>query len=578
MSAFWAGFLLCSLLTPGIMSAVVKVDVDDTTHSLAKRDLQKLPRPLLGGNLLNGLVGGLLGGDGPVGGLLGGDGLVGGLLGGDGPVGGLLGGDGVLGGLLGGDGVLGGLLGKDGVLGGVLDRDGILGGVLGKDGVIDGLLGKDGLVDGLLGKDGVVDGLLGKHGLLHSLLSAVIGKNGLLGKNGLIGNLLGGNDGDVQRLRIVNNTLPKISLRFVPGLGQQVGYSTQLLVESTSTPGRTLCMPVEADVAMLVQDNGAAFQNNQDCKTSDITIRVRPEVPLLDQPLKRFLSDAMRQVGCDIANARLGAVSSLLSSRTSAVPQGALGDLPPFSILSADTIQLDLTLGAGDAAGGVVAPAALLLSRGRLPRLRLSPRVLAAPLEQLQAQGALNLSITSNMVPDGISLSTAALLPIIPQLARILPGSLPLQLRVRVASEPVVAIRDRRATATLKATVDVVSPSLRSASLFSLDTDIVLDMTPSVSNGKLQTSLGLDSVSPTRVPAGLSPVQVSSLAGWIKEVLAAAYIPAIQGASQVSIPLPNILNTNLSNVPVDIAEADDSLDQAALQGSCSGDPLALLAS
>lgn len=35
------------------------------------------------------------------------------------------------------------------------------------------------------------------------------------------------------RLRIVNNTLPKISLRSVPGLGQQVGYSTQLLVEST---------------------------------------------------------------------------------------------------------------------------------------------------------------------------------------------------------------------------------------------------------------------------------------------------------------------------------------------------------
>ncbi|XP_065706209.1 BPI fold-containing family B member 3-like [Patagioenas fasciata] len=553
MSAFWAGFLLCSLLTPGVMSAVVKVDENDTTRSLAKCDLQKPPRSLLGGNLL------------------------GGLLGGDGPVGGLLGRDGPVGGLLGGDGLLGGLFGKNGVLGGVLDKDGIFGGVIGKDGVIDGLLGKDGLIDGLLGKDGVVDGLLGKYGLLHRLLSAVIGKNGLLGKNGLVGNLLGGNNGGAQGLRIVNNTLPKISLHSVSGLGQQVGYSTQLLVESTSAPGRTVCVPVEADVAMLVRNNGAALQNNQDCKTSDITIRVRSKVPLPDQALKRFLSDAVRQVACDIASARLSIAGSLASSRTSAVPQGALDDLPPFSILGADTIQLDVNLGAGDATGGVVAPATMLLSRGHLPQLRLSPRVLAAPLEQLQAQGALDVSITSNMVPDGILLSTAALQPIVPKLARILPGSLPLQLRVQVGSKPVVAIRDGRATATLKATINVVSPALQSASLFCLDTDIVLDLTPSVSDGKLQTSLALNSISPTRVPAGLGPLQVSSLSEWVKEVLSAAYIPDIQDALEVALPLPNVLSSNLSNVRVDITQADDSLQQSALQGSCSGHPSALLA-
>lgn len=57
-----------------------------------------------------------------------------------------------------------------------------------------------------------------------------------------------------------------------------------------------------------------------------------------------------------------------------------------------------------------------------------------------------------------------------PQLARILPGYVPLQLRVRVGSKPVVTIRDGRATTTLKATIDVVSPALQSASLFSLDT------------------------------------------------------------------------------------------------------------
>ena len=58
------------------------------------------------------------------------------------------------------------------------------------------------------------------------------------------------------------------------------------------------------------------------------------------------------------------------------------------------------------------------------------------------------------------------------QLAKILPDSLPLELRVRVANKPVVAVRDKRATATLRASIDIFSPPLQSAQqpLFSLDT------------------------------------------------------------------------------------------------------------
>ncbi|XP_074878731.1 BPI fold-containing family B member 3-like [Buteo buteo] len=580
MSAFWAVFLLCSLQTPsqglGIMSSVSKVDVDDIKHSLAKRDLQKLQGGLLGGKLLSGL----LQKDGVLGGLLDRDGVLGGLLGSDGVTGKILGGDGVVGGLLGSDGVTGKILGGDGVLGGLLDRDGVLGGLLGRDGVLGGLLGKDGLVDGLLGKDGLVDGLL------DVVLDILIGKGGLLGKDGLVGNLLGGNSGDLTGPKIVNNTLPKISLRSLPGFGHEVGFNTQLLVESTSAPGRALCVQMEADVVMLVQDKWATIQSNKDCKTLDINIRVRPKVPLLDQPLKRLLSDVLREVGCNIVNSRLNVVSTLLGSRTPASPLGALGDLPPFSIVSGDAIQLDLNLLAGDMEGGVVAStqgpplaATVLLATGHPPLLRLPQRTLSTLLEPIQGQGAFSLSITDSMVPDSISLSTSALLPLIPQIAKVLPGSLPLELRVRVANKPVVAVRDRRATATLKASIDVLSPLLQSSQklLFSLDTDIVLNINPSVSNGKLQTSLALDSINLTRAPLRLDPLSVSSLAGWLKQVLAAAYVPAINDALRVSVPLPNILNTSLRNAKVDITDADDSLNQTSLKGSCAGGPSTLLA-
>ncbi|KAM6052937.1 BPI fold-containing family B member 3-like [Theristicus caerulescens] len=386
--------------------------------------------------------------------------------------------------------------------------------------------------------------------------------------------------------KILNNTLPKISLRSLPGFGHQVGFNTQLLVESTSAPGRGLCVQVEADVALLVQDKWGALQNNKDCKTVDINIRVRPKVPLLDQPLKHFLSDGLRKLGCDIVNTRLNAVSALLGSGTPVLPLGALGDLPPFSIISGDAIQLDLNLPVGDTEGGVVASAqgppltaTLLLATGRPPQLSLSQRALSVLLESVQRQGGFSLSITNSMVPSSISLSTSALLPLIPQLARILPGSLPLELRVRVANEPVVAVRGRRATATLKASVDIFSPALQSSQkpLFSVDTDIVLNIIPSVSDGKLQTALALDSINLTRAPLRLGPLGVSPLAGWLKQVLAAAYVPAINDALRVSVPLPNILNTSLRNAKVDITDADNSPDQTSLKGSCSGGSSTLLA-
>ncbi|NXN88436.1 BPIB3 protein, partial [Bombycilla garrulus] len=444
--------------------------------------------------------------------------------------------------------VNGGLLGEGGVVGGLLDQDGILGGLLGKGGVVDGLLGKDGLVDTLL----------------DTVLELLIGKNGLLGRNGLVGSLLGRNGEELTGLRIVNNTLPKISLRSLPGFGHQVDFSTQLLVES-SVPGQLLCELVEVDANIAVQDTWTARQNALNCKTVDIHAYVRyesgvrPRVPILDEPLKRLLSNALKDLGCNIINAKLKVLSSLLGSRNQVLPLGALGDLPSFSILSGDAIQVDLNLLSDNARAGTISPmrglpltASLQLATGRLPRLSLSQDTLSSLLEQGQGQRALSLNITS---------LTENKFPLQGQLTRSLPGSLPLELRVRVSKEPVVTVRDGRASVTLRATIDFASPPLQTPEgrLFSLDVDIVLNITPSVSDGKLQTSLALDSINLTRFPQSLDAASVSACTGprcckWLKKVLTAVYVPSVKDAFRVSIPLPNVLNTILRNAEVDVTD------------------------
>ncbi|XP_014810162.1 PREDICTED: BPI fold-containing family B member 3-like [Calidris pugnax] len=321
---------------------------------------------------------------------------------------------------------------------------------------------------------------------------------------------------------------------------------------------------VEADVTMLVQHQWAGPQNNG-CKVFDINISLRPNVPLLEEPLKRLLSDSLSQVACNIINARLKVVNNMMGSRTPALPLGAVGNLPPFSIISGDAIQVDLNLLGGAVKSNVTAStqgplsANLLLATGSSPLLSLSQQALSNLLETVQGQGSFNLNITNSM------------------LARVLPSSLPLELRVQVAGEPVVDVRGTRATATLKATIDVFSPLLRSSQrpLLSFDTDIVLNIIPSVSDGKLQTSLSLDSINLTRAPLRLDPRSASTLTEWLKQVLGAAYVPAINDALSVSVPLPNVLNTSLRNAKVEITDGENS-PNTDLRRFCSGGPSTLL--
>ncbi|RMB95719.1 hypothetical protein DUI87_27832 [Hirundo rustica rustica] len=327
-----------------------------------------------------------------------------------------------------------------------------------------------------------------------------------------------------------------------------------------SVPGQALCEQVEVDATMVLQDTWTAHQNALNCKTVDINIDVRyesgvrPRVPVLDEPLKRLLRGILQDLGCNIINARLKVLSSLLGSRNQVLPLGALGDLPSFSILSGDAIQMDLNLLSENARPGTVMPtqglpltASLQLATGRPPRLSLSQDTLSALLEQVQGQGALNLSITS---------LTGSRSPLQGQLTRVVPGSLPLELRVRVSKEPVVTVRDGRATVTLKATIEFISSALQSPQglLFSLDVDVVLSITPSVSDGKLQTSLALDSINLTRFPPSLDAPTASSLTEWLKEILTAVYVPSVKDAFSVSVPLPNVLNINLRNAEVDITD------------------------
>ncbi|XP_062445552.1 BPI fold-containing family B member 3 [Rhea pennata] len=500
MSQFWAVFLLCGLLTPsqgllGNIPLVSRVDKDAVekaiTGSLTKGNfLQGLLDGLLGGDQLSSLLGG---------GLLGGDILGSGLLGGDGLGGGLLGGGGLGGGLLGGDGLGGGLLGKQGLL-------------------------------------GAVQGLTG--------------------------------------LKIVNITLPQITLRFLPGIGLQLNLYTQLTIDGGFATGGLLRAQVKANVtarARLAQDaSGALKLVIEDCRTllGDINIRVGPKLPVLDQALKGVLGSALPKLLCPVIDTVLGAVNSLLGTVTSVLPLGALGTLQyalgSLPVIGDESLQLDLNLLVRDAEGNVVeqrpgtAAPVLPPPAAGVSQLGLSQTALGAMLDLVRRHGAFDtdVAVADSAGPAGALLSTSALRSLLPQLSAAIPESLPLVLRVRSAGAPAVSLRNGKATARVAAALAVLArrPGAAPQPLFTLDADIDMNVGASLSGNKLQAALAVDSVTLRQADSRIGNISVSLLEGWVKDVLEAAYLPGINKALSVGIPLPNLFNVSLEGADVDVVD------------------------
>ncbi|NXA56216.1 BPIB4 protein, partial [Nothocercus julius] len=297
----------------------------------------------------------------------------------------------------------------------VLENDGLVGGLLGGDGLVGGLLGGDGLVGGLLGGNGLGGGLLGGDGV----------GGGLLGKKGLLGAVQG-----LTGLKIVNITLPKITLRFLPGIGLELRLYTQLTIDGGSAAGGLLRAQVEANIvarARLAQDaSGALKLLIEDCRTllGDITIRhicfwsllpvfllSRPKLPVLDQALKGILGGVLPKLLCPVVDTVLGVVNSLLGTVTAVLPLGALGNLQytlgSLPIIGDKSIQLDLNVkdqvGQEDQVEQVgqvaqVGPIVLPPAASGVSQLGLPSSAFSAVLGLLRSTGAFNADISPGSI------------------------------------------------------------------------------------------------------------------------------------------------------------------------------------
>ncbi|KAM6458390.1 BPI fold-containing family B member 3-like [Liasis olivaceus] len=483
----------------------------------------------------------------------------------------------LLGGLNGGQD--GGLL--DGVLGG--QNGDLLGGVLG---------GQDGgLLGGVLGGQdgGLLGGVLG--GQNGDLLGGVLGGQ----DGGLLGGVLGGQDGGLLGgplggegllwLKFVDITSPKVSLTLFPNVGIGLNIYTRVVLKGNTLLGGPLSLLVELNItinARLVQDKtGTPKLLAENCKTNIGGIQILSGfLPLvLDNVTTVLLNKLVPGALCPVADLVLNILNTVLATVNNVCPFGTLGTLhytlAGLPLFRGQHIILNLKLMITDLEGKTTGfPTAQLPSLpvppavGHSSQLLLPRDLLSSLLQLLVSRGGFNADITEQALHGSIPMTTSALQPLLPKLSQLVAEDLPLGLRIEVHDVPALSLQNGKATILLEAALQVFAPTnLILTSLFTVDTlppgtkvmqmtlwlqNISLSGIFTVTRTKLAISLALQSVS-LSVPE-MGSFDENGLKNWITNILQTGYLPLINGALNIGIPLPNIFNLNFVDGVVNTLE------------------------
>ncbi|XP_069506357.1 BPI fold-containing family B member 4-like [Ambystoma mexicanum] len=520
-----------------------------------------------GGDLLGGVLGG--GGGGLLGGVLGGGGGGGGLLGGV-----LGGGGGLLGGVLGGGGGGGG---GGGLLGGVLGGGGgggLLGGVLGGGG--GGLLG---------GGGGSPQGGGGGNGAKGGFQAPQL-DGGILGNGGLLGNLFGGNGGGalgilgnggllgtvqgLTGLRIMELTLPKVSLKLLPGIGVYLNVYTRVAINGKSLLG-FLDIDVEVNITaktrLTQESSGVPRLILEDCNMllGGIHIGLLKGLlaPILDGLVNNLLRNVLPGLLCPVVNVVLDLVDGLLVTVNTMVPLGILGSIQytvsALPLVTGKFIELDVnalvsTVGGGliDYPLGNVKPIVMPpMADASSSQLGLSTNFLGCVLAALQKDGLLDVVINDGDLPSLPPLSTAVLSALVPKVGLMYPDPRPLVIKLKVPSPPKVTLKKNKGSVTMRAKTEVFAsmPDTSCQSLF------VLDVVVEGRFGPMSWSKArLPKAQKTVVFKEFLDLQVSATEGLIAPILDTALLPTLNAVIGNGIPLPKLMNINFDDANIDIIE------------------------
>ncbi|XP_028905389.2 LOW QUALITY PROTEIN: BPI fold-containing family B member 4 [Ornithorhynchus anatinus] len=449
-------------------------------------------------------------------------------------------------------------------------------------GVSTGALGPGGLLGagGMLANEGI---LAGQGGLLGG--GGLLGDGGLLGGGGVLGVLgEGGLLSTVQGitgLRIVELTLPKVSVRLLPGIGVYLSLYTRVAINGKSLVG-FLDIAVEvnitAKVRLTMDRAGYPRLVVERCDTLLGGIKVkllRGLLPnLVDNLVNRVLANVLPDLLCPVVNVVLGLVNDQLGLVNSLVPLGILGSVQyTFSslpLVTGEFLELDLNTLVGEAGGGLIdyplgspaiaphppMPNLPPMGESTNSQLGISASFLASVLRLLQKNGVLNIDITDGTFEELPPLRTSTLGALIPKVFQQYPESRPLTIKIRVPEAPTVTLQKDRALVRVlaNAEIEVDQPNDVVTTICLLDVESELLATFSVKEDKLMINTKLEKTTLTLKTSNVGNFDVSIMELLVRKIFKLAFLPAMNAMLGSGVPLPKLLDIDFANASIDVLQ------------------------
>ncbi|CAH2291730.1 BPI fold-containing family B member 4 [Pelobates cultripes] len=413
---------------------------------------------------------------------------------------------------------------------------------------------------GLLGSGGLLGGLLGGGGLL-----------GILGNGGLLNTVQG-----LTGLRIIDLTLPQLSLRLLPGIGVHLNLYTKVAINGKSLLG-FLDILVEVNITArtrLTQEaSGVPRLVIEDCQALLGGINVRLLRGLLSGILDGLVSNLLRNilpgVLCPVVNVVLDLTNGLLLTANSLVPLGLLGSIQytvsSLPIVTGQFIELDLNTVVSQLGGGLIDyPLGHSMMPISMPpmmeateaQLGLSSNFLGCVLTALQKEGLMDLELSDGDIPGIPPLTTAVIGGAIPKVSSMFKETRPLTLKIRVPSAPTVKLQKNRGIVSLfvKTEINALNPNSKKTPICVLGVDVRLNAKFSVGGDKLMISLSVDSTQLSILSTSVGRFDVSVLGGLVGNIFSFAFLPAINTVVGQGIPLPKLMNINFNDANIDILD------------------------
>uniref|UniRef100_A0A8C0QVB5 BPI fold-containing family B member 3 n=1 Tax=Canis lupus dingo TaxID=286419 RepID=A0A8C0QVB5_CANLU len=394
-------------------------------------------------------------------------------------------------------------------------------------------------------------------GTVTSVNQGLLGSGGLLGGGGLLG--YGGVFDVVEELsglKIEELTLPKVSLKLLPGFGVQLSLHTKVGLHGSGPLGGLLQLAAEANVssrvALGVSSRGTPILVLKRCST------LLGHISLLSGLLPAPLFGVVEQT---LFKVLPGLVSVWVTGQARLVPLGALGSveftLATLPLISNQYIELDINPIVKNIAGDVI-------DFPKPPKPPNPPKPIKVPPKEdhtsqvvvplylfntvfglLQTNGALDIDITPELVPSNVPLTTTDLASLVPEALGNLPPGQQLLLSMRVKEAPSVTLQNKKATISIPANIHVLSyhPKGTNKALFELNAVLTLNAQLAPSATKLHLSLSLERNGWLTQGNWSQPPYTFALNHFLLTV-----------NLDVGIPLPKVLNINFANAALEIIE------------------------